>query len=107
MTCPKLKKKLWQEIIKKLVALSAEARSADTHESKGQQIEQAMMILRKTSVLQINDVLELFPKSEEKADDLKEYLSTCIDDYNSRMQTARTQIEQNIRRTAKLRKERL
>ena len=114
----KQEKALWIKITKRLVQLNSQKhldevsnnqQSSDSFNSI-ELMQKAMQVIRKTSFLKIEEVLELFPSSEgckhSQVVQMKEQLCNCLDDYTKKMNDMREQIQTHTKTTALLRKER-
>ena len=44
-----------------------------------------MEVIRNTSVIKIDEVLDLFPDSTDNMKDMREQLVACLDDYQAKM----------------------
>ena len=64
---------------------------------------EALKIL-KDSILKIDDLLPLFPE-EAKVEDMKAHLCNCLDEYNTKIQDLKQQLEEHSKNAEILRKQ--
>ena len=106
----KIKKKLWMKIAKYLFNYQGKKKNkSGTQQMFGgvrsakYKISEALDIL-KESKLKIDDLLPLFPP-DEKVQDMKEHLCICLNDYHTKIQSLKKELEVHSTSAELLRKQ--
>ena len=95
----KIKKKLWMKIAKYLFDTSG------VRQGPRLNIQEAMeMILEKSRILKIDDLLPLFPP-DGKVQEMKEHLCKCLDEYHKSIESLKKELEDNSHNAELLRKQ--
>lgn len=98
-------KALWLKITKRLVLKNSQTGDETSLEQRMHQVQEAMSIIRNNSDLKIEEILELFPKTTEHLNEMKEHICSSLDDHSDRLKIMRTQIDKHSNQTMKLRKQ--
>ena len=76
--------------------------SDGVQDKKTIRVQEALKIIREFNVLQVEDLLDLFPENAEVSE-MKEHLCNCLDDYEKKINGLRDQIKGHSENTEQLR----